>query len=197
VRAISYVSDDGAGAYDSTTGVWTVGSLASGATATLHITAVTTGGTLLENAAEVTASDQFDPDSDLGDGVGDEFASASTDPFNPGFDASVSAIDVKGVTKATARKKGFTVTISNVGSDSITVNSGLLDVTINGDPTLASCRSFSRLLSPGDSVRVRCAGNIAGSGVLPGDDVTFEATIDLPFDADSSNDTETLTVTAG
>jgi hypothetical protein len=39
--------------------------------------------------------------------------------------------------------------------------------------------------------------NIAGSAVLPGDEVTYQATIDLPFDADSSNDTATLTVTAG
>jgi uncharacterized repeat protein (TIGR01451 family) len=191
-----YVSDDGGGAYDPTTGVWTVGSLASGTSATLHITAQPNGGLLLENTAEVTASDQFDPDSDPGDGVGDDFASVTTEPFNPGFDAAVSAIDVKGPTRATARKKGFTVTISNVGSDTITVNSGQLDAAINGNANLVECRSFSATLSSGESVRVRCTANIAGLGISPGDDVTYEATIDLPFDADSSNDTATLTVTA-
>jgi hypothetical protein len=35
------------------------------------------------------------------------------------------------------------------------------------------------------------------SELSPGDLLTFEATIDLPFDADSSNDTSSLTVTVG
>lgn len=40
---LAYVSDDGAGTYSSSTGVWTVGNLANGDTATLHITATASG----------------------------------------------------------------------------------------------------------------------------------------------------------
>ncbi|MEZ4638576.1 MAG: DUF11 domain-containing protein [Caldilineaceae bacterium] len=37
---LTYSSDDGNGAYDANTGVWTIGSLAANATATLNITAI-------------------------------------------------------------------------------------------------------------------------------------------------------------
>ncbi len=60
----SYVSDDGAGAYNSTTGVWTVGALANGAHAILHITVTVLGSGDYQNWAEVTEADQQDVDSD-------------------------------------------------------------------------------------------------------------------------------------
>jgi uncharacterized repeat protein (TIGR01451 family) len=191
-----YVSDDGGGDYDPTTGVWTVGSVTNGSSATLHITAQANGGLQLNNAAEITASNLFDPDSDLGDGTGDDFASASTTPFNPGLDAAA-GLTVKGGTKATAKRKGFVVTVSNAGSDPVTVSSSELQVSVNSNTSLVSCRSFSTTLSPGASVKVRCTANIAGTGVARGDDVTYKATIGVPFDSDSLNDMVPLIVTAG
>jgi uncharacterized repeat protein (TIGR01451 family) len=191
-----YVSDDGGGDYDPTTGVWSVGSLTNSSSATLHITAQANGGLQLNNAAEITASDQFDPDSDLADGTGDDFASASTTPFNPGLDAAA-ALGVKGGTKATAKRKGFVVTVSNAGSDPVTVSNSELQVSVNGSTSVVSCRSFSTTLSPGASVKVRCTANIAATGVAKGDDVTYAATIGVPFDSDSTNDTDSVTVTAG
>ena len=60
----TYVSDDGSGAYDSSTGVWNVGDLAVGAEVTLQIVArVNDSGNFL-NWAEVSAADQMDVDSD-------------------------------------------------------------------------------------------------------------------------------------
>jgi len=62
---VTYVSDDGAGAYDPFTSVWTVGALANGEIATLNITATVdadTASTTITNMAEVTTSDQPDPD---------------------------------------------------------------------------------------------------------------------------------------
>ena len=60
---LSYVSDDGGGSFNSGTGVWTVGTLAPGASATLHVTAkVTTGGTKT-NYTQVTTANQIDVDS--------------------------------------------------------------------------------------------------------------------------------------
>lgn len=52
-----------AGTYTSGTGAWAVASLASGATATLQIVALVNSTGTITNTAEVTASDQPDPDS--------------------------------------------------------------------------------------------------------------------------------------
>ncbi len=65
------------GSYDDATGIWDVGTVASGASPTLDIAATVTGTGTLTHAAEVTASGLVDPDSDPGDGSGDEFASSS------------------------------------------------------------------------------------------------------------------------
>src|SRR6185436_12024288 len=55
--ALTYVSDNGAGAYNSGTGVWTVGTLAPGGSASLQITAtVTTGGTKTNFVQVATAN---------------------------------------------------------------------------------------------------------------------------------------------
>ncbi|MCD6136616.1 DUF11 domain-containing protein, partial [Candidatus Bipolaricaulota bacterium] len=63
---LTYVSDNGGGAYDSGTGVWSVASLASGSSMSLAISAtvdVGTAGSTLTNTAEVTVAGQPDPDS--------------------------------------------------------------------------------------------------------------------------------------
>ncbi len=59
---LTYVSDD-SGAYNSTTGIWTIGTIAPGASATIQVTAtVTTGGTKT-NFAQVNTANQTDFDS--------------------------------------------------------------------------------------------------------------------------------------
>ncbi len=61
---LTYVSDTPSqGTYNNVTGIWTVGTINSGASATLQITAQVTGSGTLTNIAQVNASDQFDPDS--------------------------------------------------------------------------------------------------------------------------------------
>jgi uncharacterized repeat protein (TIGR01451 family)/LPXTG-motif cell wall-anchored protein len=64
---ITYISDDSGGAYDTTTGIWTVPSLERGTTTILHITAAVdtgTANTTIENIATITAADQDDPNPD-------------------------------------------------------------------------------------------------------------------------------------
>jgi len=66
----SYVSDTPSqGSYDEITGIWDLGSLAPGVTATLVINATTTVNGTLENCAEVMTADQEDIDSTPGNGV--------------------------------------------------------------------------------------------------------------------------------
>ena len=77
----SFTSTTGFGSYNSTTGVWTVGSVPPGATRTLTISGTvnaTSGATIL-NSAEITASSAPDIDSTPGNGATgeDDYAAAS------------------------------------------------------------------------------------------------------------------------
>jgi len=73
---VTYVSDTPSqGSYVSGTGVWDVGTLAGSSSVTLTIDATVdsgTGGTSITNNAEVTTSDQADPDSTPGNTSGTE-----------------------------------------------------------------------------------------------------------------------------
>ena len=78
---ITFTAASGFGSYNSTTGVWTVGSIPPGTTRTLTIsgTVSATAGATITNVAEVSASSAYDFDSTPGNGaVGeDDYASAS------------------------------------------------------------------------------------------------------------------------
>ena len=87
----TYVSSTASqGAYNSGTGVWTVGTLASGASATLNITATADTLGTKTNTAEVTKADQPDVDSTPGNHnpAEDDQASVPIDP-RPQADAQV------------------------------------------------------------------------------------------------------------
>ena len=87
---VTYVSDDGGGDYDSGTGVWDVGDVANGGSATLDITATVdagTGGDTIINDAEVTAVDQADPN------PGNEQGSVAITVRLQGADLSVTPTD--------------------------------------------------------------------------------------------------------
>ncbi len=57
---LTYVSDDGGGAYDTSSGIWTVGSLAVSASATLHIVASVDTSDQVCNQAQITAVTPLD-----------------------------------------------------------------------------------------------------------------------------------------
>ncbi len=58
---LTYVSDDGGGAYDPATGLWTVGALANAASATLHVVATIESSDPLLNTAQIVAATPLDP----------------------------------------------------------------------------------------------------------------------------------------
>ncbi|UMB62231.1 gliding motility-associated C-terminal domain-containing protein [Lutibacter sp. A80] len=61
---VTYVSDDQGDAFNSGSGIWTIGAIANGVTATLNITAtvdVDTAGTFITNATTAATGDQTDP----------------------------------------------------------------------------------------------------------------------------------------
>ncbi|QCB53580.1 DUF11 domain-containing protein [Sphingopyxis sp. PAMC25046] len=70
----SFTGASGFGSYNSTTGVWTVGTIPAGTTRTLTIsgTVAATAGATVTNGAEISASSAFDFDSTPGNGAAGE-----------------------------------------------------------------------------------------------------------------------------
>ncbi len=116
---LTYVSDNpSVGTYDETTGIWTVGSVNSGATATLTIVATVTGTLPIVNSAQVTAANEFDPDSTPNDGQGDDFDS-ETLAAPPSADLSLDK-QASTLTPNLGQQVTFTLTLTNSGPDSAT-----------------------------------------------------------------------------
>jgi uncharacterized repeat protein (TIGR01451 family) len=106
------------GSYDAATGVWTVGTVASGGTATLVIAATVAVAGAFANTAQVTASDQFDPDSTPANGVPTE-----DDQSTVALAARVPVADLR-VTKLARPRQAvvgqlvrFTIVVTNAGPD--------------------------------------------------------------------------------
>src|SRR5262249_33945410 len=59
---LTFVSSSAGAAYDSTTGLWTVGTIADGGNAVLTVLATVAGPQPLLNTATISHADQFDPD---------------------------------------------------------------------------------------------------------------------------------------
>nr|AOR51040.1 hypothetical protein [uncultured bacterium pAX1] len=108
---LDYVSHTTGMTYNSSTGIWSVGTLAPGATSTLTITVkVAADGDGTKNFAEVWQSDQFDPDSTPGNGEQGEDDETSQEVLVA--DLSVSqTVDIAGSNAV------FTITVNNAGPD--------------------------------------------------------------------------------
>ena len=81
----TFVSDNGAGAYVSGTGVWTIpGTIASGSSVSLQIVATVNASGPYANTAQITASNQPDPDStpSNNDPVEDDQGTVTPVPLN-------------------------------------------------------------------------------------------------------------------
>ena len=125
---LAYVSDDGGGTYNPGTGIWTVGSIAYGATTTLHITATVTGTISITNWAEVWTSGASDPDSTPGNNstTEDDDDSATISPqSHPSLTISKNGVlDMTVVAPGTRADAGdvinYTITITNIGNIPLT-----------------------------------------------------------------------------
>ncbi len=107
----TYVSDDSGGSYNSSTGIWTVGTVNNGASSTLRITATLINSSIAINWAEVWKSDQVDIDSVPGN-----------DSRNTDDDASAPSADLRLAQSVSSVNPGlntnftFTITITNDGT---------------------------------------------------------------------------------
>ncbi|MBP7533655.1 MAG: DUF11 domain-containing protein, partial [Chitinophagales bacterium] len=148
----TYVSDNGAGAYNSGTGVWTIpGTIANAGSATLTITATVLPTGTYTNVAAVTTSSQTDPDSTPGNaadstpgnGVGSADADTTQDAADEddGDDAVVTPTPiinlslvktVNNTTPTVGSFVTFTITVSNAAGFSNATGVSITDVVPSG-----------------------------------------------------------------
>jgi uncharacterized repeat protein (TIGR01451 family) len=116
---LTYVSDNGLGTYDSGTGIWTVGTLASGAGAALEITANVATGGAKTHWAEVWSADQVDPNSTPGNDStteDDDDSVTVTPPLVGSSDLSITKT-VNTSNPNIGDSVVFSITVSNAGPD--------------------------------------------------------------------------------
>jgi uncharacterized repeat protein (TIGR01451 family) len=106
---LTYVSDDGGGAYVPGTGLWTVGALANAASATLHITATVDDTDAIDNIAEITAATPLDPNAANNRAQSALLAPRSAD-LHMTFGANVATVNPGGSIL-------YTLTVKNLGQD--------------------------------------------------------------------------------
>lgn len=112
-------SNPSQGSYVSGTGVWTVGNIDAGDSATLEIVATATSGASQDNDAEVTDVDEFDPDSTPNNNVPTEDDQDSANVDATSVDLSVTKI-VNDNTPGRNQNVTFTITVANAGPDNAT-----------------------------------------------------------------------------
>lgn len=120
-EGLVYVSDNGGGFYTDSNGVWTIGGLNVGISTTLQITAtVTNAGQVITNIAQVSASDQFDPNSVPGNSVPTENDQGQVLVF-VGSSANLSLTKtVNNAAPALGSNVIFTITVTNAGPNATT-----------------------------------------------------------------------------
>ena len=114
-----------AGTYDETTGIWSIGTIDSGASETLLIDVLVNGSGDYLNIAEVTASDILDPDSepnnDDGDQSEDDEDNVLVTPVEAMADLSLEKTVVDDdLMPLVGEEITFQITVSNAGPDAAT-----------------------------------------------------------------------------
>lgn len=145
---VTFVSAAGDGTYDASSGIWTIGDLAAGSTASIDITVTINDDARVEfdNLAEVTAADQTDIDSAPGNGP--------QDPVEDDDDlVTVKVPTVEGGSETPGDTGGGTIPATGANSSSL-MSIGLLVMVLGVDLVLMSF-SIGRLQAIGAPRRRR------------------------------------------
>ena len=143
---LSYVSSSGTGTYDSTTGIWTVGTVAVGETKTLSMTVTAVSIGTRVNSAEVWSSDQFDVDSIPGDGstTTDDDDSLTVTVSYPPMSILINEVAWSGTAASTADEW---IELYNPGSSPINLTGWVLKA-VDGTPNISLLNGY--ILQPGE-----------------------------------------------
>ncbi|TWU58492.1 Large cysteine-rich periplasmic protein omcB precursor [Rubripirellula tenax] len=112
-------SSPSVGTYNAATGIWSIDSLASGATSRLEIRATVDAQTDRTNTAEIITSNQFDPDSTPGNGVVGEDDQASVSLTPQLVDLALMKV-IDDATPNVGDSIAYTLTLSNAGPSAAT-----------------------------------------------------------------------------
>ena len=117
--SLRFVSATPAADYNATTGDWTIANVGAGASRTLQIVAQVLSPAPIINRAEVTRSDQFDPNSTPGNGAADEddFAAVTLTPQQADLQIAKS---VDNPNPRRGEQVTFTVVVTNKGPSTAT-----------------------------------------------------------------------------
>ena len=187
---LTFVSANPSAAFNDTTGMWTVGNVASGATATLEITATVNSPVAQTNSAEITAADQYDPDSTPNNG-GTEDDSASSTITTQQTDLSLT-LTASTLVPNVGDNVTFTLTLSNSGPDaasSVLVNAPLpAGLTFVSAAPSAAYNSSNGLWTAGTlaanaSTTLQITAAVANSGAKT---LTAEVSAEDQYDPDST-----------
>ncbi|GHB67277.1 hypothetical protein GCM10007390_20730 [Persicitalea jodogahamensis] len=178
----TYVSDNGGGAYNSSTGVWTIGSLANSGTASLQITATVKPTGSYANTATVTGS-QNDPNTANN-------ASTNTPTPVPVADLSVTKTDGS-ATYTPGTTTTYTIVVSNAGPSNVT------GATVaDNAPAGTTISSWTAAFAGGATGTASGSGNISQTVSLPsGGSVTYTVAVAVPSSR-TGNLVNTATVAA-
>ncbi len=102
------------GTYDSTTGIWMLGTLAANSSATLMITATALSTSLITNTGEIISADQFDPDSTPNNNVPSEDDQDSATAQPQQIDLALTKT-INNATPNLGEEVAFTIAVSNAG----------------------------------------------------------------------------------
>lgn len=172
----AYVSDDSAGAYNSTTGLWNVGTINAGSSRTLNITVTVNGTGSYENIAQVTTSDQPDPDSTPDNNVPSE-DDQDNEVITPAVVPNTADLDLAKSVSNTRPTIGsnitFTIRVVNYGPNTATgvtatdqLPSGYTYVSHNGDGSYNSGSGVWDIgtINNGSTATLNIIARVNGSG---------------------------------
>lgn len=120
----SFVSATPSGTTTYLSGTWTVGTVANGASATLTVIATVNPSGNYTNVAEITASNEIDPDSTPNDGAGDDYATKGVTPAGlSSLSGRVYAdVNLSGTDNLEPGIAGVTVSLAGTDANGATVN---------------------------------------------------------------------------
>lgn len=191
---LTYVSDDGSGSYVNGTGIWTVATVNASGSAALHITATVTPASVsgVTNTAEVTAADEFDPDSTPNNHNASEDDQASVLVTAKSADLSLTKT-VDNASPNVGQDVTFTITLTNGGPNAAT-NVSVKDLLPAGLTFVSSTQSQGSYVSgtgiwtvgavnASSSATLTIKANVQSSGTITN---TAEVIASDVFDPDST-----------